>query len=156
MIRLTSSYAPVLDEYYLSRIEIGQSAYFSLGGDDYQLNVAKVYPQVKSGQFEIDLLFVDDEPTQIRRGQTIQGKLTLGDPAPARLIPNGAFYQDTGGNWLFVVTADGAGRCGAMLNWVEEMLASLRWSRGLDVGEQVITSSYGSFAQTDQLKLVAN
>ena len=33
-----------LDEYYLSRIEIGQSAYFSLGGDDYQLNVAKVYP----------------------------------------------------------------------------------------------------------------
>ena len=145
-----------LDEYYLSRIDIDQSAYFSLGGDDYQLNVAKVYPQVKNGQFEIDLLFVDDEPTQIRRGQTIQGKLTLGDPAPARLIPNGAFYQDTGGNWLFVVTADGARAVRRNVKLGRRNARFIEVVEGLDVGEQVITSSYGSFAQMDQLKLVAN
>ena len=145
-----------LDEYYLSRIDIDQSAYFSLGGDDYQLNLAKVYPQVKNGQFEIDLLFVDDEPTQIRRGQTIQGKLTLGDPAPARLIPNGAFYQDTGGNWLFVVTADGARAVRRNVKLGRRNARFIEVVEGLDVGEQVITSSYGSFAQMDQLKLVAN
>ena len=65
--------------------------------------MAKIYPQVNNGQFELDLLFNDDEPDDIRRGQTIQATLTLGDATPALLIPNGAFFQDTGGNWMFVV-----------------------------------------------------
>jgi multidrug efflux pump subunit AcrA (membrane-fusion protein) len=68
--------------------------------------VAKTYPQVKNGQFDIDLTFVDAQPAGIRRGQTIQLKLTLGDEAQATLIPNGSFYQDTGGRWVFVVADD--------------------------------------------------
>jgi HlyD family secretion protein len=145
-----------LDEYYLSRIDIDQSAYFALGGDDFELTVAKVYPQVKNGQFEIDLLFVGTEPTQIRRGQTIQGKLTLGDPAPARLIPNGAFYQDTGGNWLFVVTADGTQAARRNVKLGRRNARFIEVIDGLDAGEQVITSSYGSFAGMDRLKLTAD
>lgn len=143
-----------LDEYYLSRIDLEQTAFFELGGAAYELQVAKVYPQVKNGQFEVDLLFVAAEPTQIRRGQTIQGKLTLGDPAPARLIPNGAFYQDTGGNWLFVVAADGSQAEHRNVKLGRRNARFIEVIDGLDVGEQVITSSYGSFAGMDRLKLV--
>ena len=143
-----------LDEYYLSRIDLEQTAFFELGGAAYELRVAKVYPQVKNGQFEVDLLFVAAEPTQIRRGQTIQGKLTLGDPAPARLIPNGAFYQDTGGNWLFVVAADGSQAEHRNVKLGRRNARFIEVIDGLDVGEQVITSSYGSFAGMDRLKLV--
>lgn len=143
-----------LDEYYLSRIDLEQTAFFELGGAAYELQVAKVYPQVKNGQFEVDLLFVAAEPTQIRRGQTIQGKLTLGDPAPARLIPNGAFYQDTGGNWLFVVAADGSQAEQRNVKLGRRNARFIEVIDGLDVGEQVITSSYGSFAGMDRLKLV--
>ena len=143
-----------LDEYYLSRIDLEQTAFFELGGAAYELRVAKVYPQVKNGQFEVDLLFVAAEPTQIRRGQTIQGKLTLGDPAPARLIPNGAFYQDTGGHWLFVVAADGSQAEHRNVKLGRRNARFIEVIDGLDVGEQVITSSYGSFAGMDRLKLV--
>jgi len=145
-----------LDEYYLSRIDLDQAAYFTLDSDEFELSVSKVYPQVKNGQFEIDLLFVGEEPTQIRRGQTIQGKLTLGDSAPARLIPNGAFYQDTGGNWLFVVTPDGTRAMRREVKLGRRNARFIEVIDGLDVGERVITSSYGSFAGMDRLKLVAD
>ena len=45
-----------------------------------------------------------NSPSDIQRGQTLQVKLTLGDPSPAVLIPNGGFYNDTGGAFVFVVS----------------------------------------------------
>jgi HlyD family secretion protein len=142
-----------LDEYYLNRVDIGQSAFFDRNGATYELTVSKLYPQVKNGQFEIDLLFVGAEPSQIRRGQTLQGKLTLGDPAPARLIPNGAFYQDTGGNWLFVLSPDGTQALRRNVKVGRRNARFIEVLDGLDVGERVITSSYGSFGEIDRLKL---
>ena len=50
--------------------------------------------------------FIENEPPDLRRGQTLQAKLTLGDETEAVLIPNGSFYQDTGGNWIFVTNED--------------------------------------------------
>ena len=88
-----------VDEFYLGRVDIGQAAHFDLAGDRYDLTVSKIYPQVNNGQFELALLFVDAEPADIRRGQTLQATLTLGDSSAALIIPNGAFFQDTGGNW---------------------------------------------------------
>ena len=96
-----------VDEYYLGRVQPGQRAALDRDGRSYPLKVAKIYPQVKNGSFEVDLHFAGAEPAGLQRGQTLQAKLTLGDPAPALLLPNGAFYNETGGAWVFV---GGAGR----------------------------------------------
>jgi HlyD family secretion protein len=93
-----------VDEFYLGRVQVGQKATIEQGGKTYQMKVTKIYPQVRNGQFEVDLQFVGPEPQGLQRGQTLQAKLTLGDPTPALLIPNGSFYNDTGGAWVFVVT----------------------------------------------------
>lgn len=139
----------LIDEFYLGRVDIDQRAQF----DDYQLQITKIYPQVQNGQFEVDLSFVDKQPTNIRRGQTKQLKLTLGDAASALLIPNGSFYQDTGGNWIFVVNADGSEavkrsvRLGRRNNNFIEVLD------GLEEGEKVVTSPYTSYQDLQRLKL---
>ena len=96
-----------VDEFYLGRVQLGQKASVDVGGKTYGARVTKIYPQVQNGQFQVDLQFTGAEPDSIQRGQTLQARLTLGDPAPARLIPNGAFYNETGGNWVFVVAQDG-------------------------------------------------
>ena len=93
-----------IDEFYLGRVDLGQTATYQ----NYSLVIAKVYPQVQNGQFEVDFKFIDKQPKGIRRGQTIQIKLTLGDATEALLIPNGAFFQDTGGKWMFVVSPSGS------------------------------------------------
>ena len=138
-----------IDEFYLGRIDIGQRATY----DDYQLVISKIYPQVINGQFEVDFKFQGEQPSEIRRGQTVQTKLTLGDASKAVLIPNGAFYQDTGGKWLFVVSSDGNTamkrdvRLGRRNNQFIEVV------EGLEIGEQVITSPYTSYQDIDTLKL---
>ncbi|MFL6752968.1 MAG: efflux RND transporter periplasmic adaptor subunit, partial [Sphingomicrobium sp.] len=96
-----------VDEFYLGRVQVGQRATADINGKTYRLKVSKVYPQVRSGQFQVDLVFDGPEPSDMQRGQTVQAKLTLGDPTRAVLIPNGAFFNDTGGNWIFVVDKRG-------------------------------------------------
>ncbi|WP_206485480.1 efflux RND transporter periplasmic adaptor subunit [Thalassotalea sp. G2M2-11] len=138
-----------IDEFYLGRVDIGQKAMF----EHYPLVISKIYPQVQNGQFEVDLKFVGSQPADIRRGQTVQTKLTLGDANDAMLIPNGAFYQDTGGNWIFVVSQDGneavkrSVRLGRRNNQFIEVI------EGLEIGEQVVTSPYSSYQEMQRLKL---
>lgn len=142
-----------VDEFYLNRVDIGLPAYFEHGGRRYDLTVDKIYPQVSNGQFELDLLFDDEEPGDVRRGQTIQATLTLGDAVPALLVPNGAFYQDTGGNWMFVV--DNAGTTAVRRN-VRLGRRNARYIEvldGLEKGEEVIVSPYSSFKDMDRLNL---
>ena len=142
-----------VDEFYLGRVQAGQGAALDYGGKSYRLKVAKIYPQVKNGEFEVDLWFVGPEPEGIQRGQTLQAKLTLGDPAPARLIPNGSFYNDTGGAWVFVVAPDGRSAAKRPVRLGRRNADFIEVLDGLDVGERVITSPYAGMADKDRLDL---
>lgn len=139
----------MIDEFYLGRVDIGQRVTF----DEYQLSVTKIYPQVTNGQFEVDLQFSNEQPEGIRRGQTVQTKLTLGDASEALLIPNGAFYQDTGGNWIFVVTANGSEAIRRPVRLGRRNSRFIEVLDGLDVGERVVTSPYTSYQGMQSLKL---
>jgi HlyD family secretion protein len=142
-----------VDEFYLGRVAVNQVADAEVAGRHYRMRVSKVYPQVRNGAFEIDLRFIDAEPADLQRGQTVQVRLTLGAPSQARMIPNGSFYNDTGGAWLFVVAPDGRSaarrnvRLGRRNNDYIEVLG------GLDPGERVITSPYTGFVERDRLSL---
>lgn len=144
-----------VDEFYLGRVEVGQKATVEVAGKTYPLKVVKIYPTVRNGEFEIDLAFIGDEPGGIQRGQTIQTKLTLGDPVPATLIPAGSFYNDTGGNWVFVVSPDGDSaekrnvRLGRRNSQFIEVLD------GLQPGEKVVTSPYTGLTDKDQLDIAS-
>lgn len=145
-----------IDEFYLGRVDLGQEAVFERGGRDYRMTVAKIYPQVTNGQFEVDLVFANGQPDDIRRGQTLQTKLTLGDATKASLIPNGAFYQDTGGNWIFVVTADGSQAVKRPVRLGRRNSRFIEVIEGLEIGERVVTSPYSSFVDMDRLRLTGD
>ena len=100
-----------IDEFYLSRVDIGQRADYPLEGRTYALEVAKIRPQIANGQFQVELTFVGDVPAAVRRGQTAQVRIQLGSPSEALLVPNAAFYNDTGGAWVFVVSSDRSHAC---------------------------------------------
>jgi HlyD family secretion protein len=142
-----------VDEFYLGRVQLGQKASVDVGGKTFAAKVTKIYPQVQNGQFQLDLQFVGAEPASIQRGQTLQARLTLGDPAPARLIPNGAFYTETGGNWVFVVAADGSSAVKRPVRLGRRNPEAIEVLDGLDPGERVITSPYTGFADKDRLDL---
>ena len=144
-----------VDEFYLGRVEPGQIATAEWGGKSYRLKVAKIYPQVRNGTFEVDLQFIGAEPPELQRGQTLQTKLTLGDPAPALLIPNGAFYNETGGSWVFVVTPDGTEAIKRQVRLGRRNADFIEILEGLEPGEKVLTSPYTGFADKDRLDLAS-
>lgn len=141
-----------IDEFYLGRVDLQQVATVELGRDSFQLRVIKIYPQVENGQFEVDMIF-DEEADGMRRGQTMQVKLTLGDNADAVLIPNGSFYQETGGNWVFVVSPDGAEAIKRNVRLGRRNTDFIEVLDGLEPGEKVVTSPYTSYAGMDRLSL---
>lgn len=141
-----------IDEFYLGRVDIGQTAIATHNGRDLELRIAKIYPQVNEGQFEVDMMF-DEDPVGLRRGQTLQLRLTLGDNSDALLIPNGSFYQETGGNWVFVVSPNGAEAVKRTVRLGRRNTDFIEVLDGLEPGEQVITSPYTSFTSMDRLVL---
>jgi HlyD family secretion protein len=116
------------------------------------MEIAKIYPQVKDGQFEVDMTF-SEEPVGVRRGQTLQLRLTLGDNTGALLIPNGSFYQETGGNWIFVVSPDGSEAIRRPVRLGRRNTSFIEVLDGLEAGEKVVTSPYTSYADMDRLSL---
>jgi HlyD family secretion protein len=142
-----------VDEFYLGRVQPGQIATAEWSGKTYRMKVAKIYPQVRNGTFEVDFHFLGAEPTDIQRGQTLQTKLTLGDPTPALLLPNGAFYNETGGAWVFVVTPDGQQAVKRQVRLGRRNADHIEVLEGLDPGEKVLTSPYTGFADKDRLDL---
>ncbi len=144
-----------IDEFYLGRVAEGQAATAEVAGRQYRMRVSKIYPQVNNGTFEIDLQFLGQEPADLQRGQTVQIRLTLGDPSPALLIPSGAFYNETGGNWVFVVSPDGGSAVKRQVRLGRRNAEFIEVLDGLDPGERVITSPYTGFAERDRLDLTS-
>jgi len=140
-----------IDEFYLARVTIGQIATVDIDGKTYELEVSKVYPDVRDRQFEIDLLF-KDTPQGVRRGQTVRMRLEIGQPADTLVVANGAFFDDTGGQWVFVVapSRDFAER--RAVRFGRRNPEGIEVLEGLRDGEQVITSSYESLMDFDRIQ----
>ena len=142
-----------VDEYYVTRVALGQSARFTLAGQEFKASVLKVYPEITNGTFEIDLSFEGAAPDRIRRGQTLQLDLTLGNPVESLLLPLGGFIQDTGGNWVFLIdeTGEFATRREIVTGRRNNRYVEVR--EGLQVGDSVITSSYANMGEMERIQL---
>jgi HlyD family secretion protein len=141
-----------VDEFYLSRVTIGQTADVEIDGKAYQLEVAKVYPDVTNRQFEIDLLFTAGLPPGIRRGQTVRMRLEIGQPADTLVVANGAYFDDTGGQWVFVVDASGDFADKRSVRFGRRNPEGIEVLDGLADGERVITSSYENLMTFDRIQ----
>ncbi len=141
-----------VDEHYLNRIFPGLQGSFEFNGQKYDLEIKRVYPEVKSGRFDVDMIFVKGAPTGIKRGQSTPIQLELGKAAKATLIPVGGFFSDTGGNWVYVVDKSGKRAAKRNITLGRKNPEFFEVLDGLQPGEQVITSSYENFGDNEVLE----
>lgn len=139
-----------IPEHYVSRISIGLHGTFTHAGKEHAIEIFKVYPEVSNGEFDVDLRFVEAAPAGIRRGQTFQVRLQLSEDMEAVMVPRGPFFQDTGGQWVYVIDAEGtatkrAVKLGRQNPDMYEVL------EGLQPGDRVVTSRYNAFNDADEL-----
>jgi HlyD family secretion protein len=142
-----------IDEHYIDRVRHDLTAIFDRSGADYQLSVRKVYPEVRNGQFKIDLVFEGEKPDNIRTGQTYHIRLELGQPEKAILLPRGGFFQSTGGQWVFVLDNDGVTATKRSIRIGKQNPQYYEVLEGLQPGEKVITSGYEMFGANTKIQL---
>ena len=146
-----------VDEFYVSRVAKGQTAIFELNQQTYQIAVAKVYPGIDNGTFKVDFTLSDKAiAKQLRLGQSVQLKFNLSSSESKLQIANGGFMQNTAGSWVFVVDASGEQASKRTVRLGRKNPQSIEVLSGLREGERVITSSYASFADAEQLSLLAD
>ena len=142
-----------IDEHYIDRITTGLVASFERQDTRYEMQLRKVYPEVRNGQFKADFRFVGDAPENIRSGQTYYLNLQLGEAAEAILIPRGSFYQATGGKWIYVLDATGEKAYRREIRIGRQNPQYYEVVEGLQPGEKVIVSSYDNFGDNEVLIL---
>lgn len=142
-----------IDEHYIDRVKAGLEASFERQDKNFALRVRKVYPEVRDKQFKTDFVFVGERPDNIRAGQTYYINLQLGQPVEAIMIPRGAFYQTTGGQWVFVITPDGKKAIRRKVSIGRQNPTYYEVISGLDPNEKVITSSYDTYGDVEELIL---
>ncbi len=140
-----------IDERYISRVFTGQQAEFDLSGKLYSLQISKIYTDVTNGSFQVDLLFDGPEPEDIKRGQTVQLRVQFSGASDALIVRRGGFFQETGGNWIYVLNSSGEFATRRNIKIGRQNTSHYELLEGLEPGEQVIISSYDSFGGKDKL-----
>lgn len=140
-----------IDEHYISRVFIGLMGEATIAGKDYKMKITKVYTQVNNGRFQVDMLFEDKVPEGIRRGQTLQIRLALSDETQALLLNKGGFFQQTGGNWVYKLSADGSTAYKVDVQLGRQNPDYYEVLSGLQPGDKVVTSSYENYGNMQEL-----
>jgi HlyD family secretion protein len=135
-----------LDEFYLGRVTVGEAASADLDGRAIPLMVARVLPQVVQGRFHVELAFQGPPPAALKRGQSLDVRLVLGDTRPAVTVPNEAWMEGSGGAYAFVMRPDGRRADRRAITVRRRNPQQVEIASGLKPGERVVVSSYAGLS----------
>jgi HlyD family secretion protein len=91
------------------------------------------------------MTFYGVQPDGITRGQTLHIRLELGNLSTAVLLPQGGFYQKTGGQWVYLIDETGEFATKRKVNLGRQNPEVFEVLGGLQPGQRVITSSYANY-----------
>jgi HlyD family secretion protein len=140
-----------IDEHYIDRVRTQLTATLDRQGTAFNLMVRRVYPDVRNGTFEIDMIFTDNVPDNIRTGQTYYTSLQLGQPKTAIMVPVGGFFQETGGRWIYVLDPTETFATKRNISVGRKNPKYYEVLEGLQPGEKVIVSGYETFGNNEKL-----
>jgi HlyD family secretion protein len=142
-----------IDEHYIDRVRTQLDGTLERQNNKYNLSVRRVYPEVRNGTFKIDMIFRDTMPDNVRTGQTYYISLQLGQPKVSVLVPIGGFFQETGGQWIFVLDPSESFATKRAISIGRKNPKYYEVLEGLKPGEKVIVSGYETFGKNEKLIL---
>lgn len=140
-----------VDEYYINKLTTGIKGTLDNNGKEYEVIITKILPEVKDGQFSVELNFIDATISTLKIGMTFGVKLKLSADTQSMMIPKGNFYKDTNGKWIFVVKGNKAEKRNISLGRENPLYYEV--VSGLKQGEKVITSDYSELKKYELLDI---
>ncbi len=144
-----------ISEYYIDRITIGLPATIVYQNRKFPLRISKINPEVKDRQFAVDLVLLNETPENIRIGKNYRIQIELGQPEDALIVPKGSFFQQTGGQWIFLLNETGDKARKANISIGRQNPQQYEVMDGVKPGDRVIVSGYDNFGDAEEIVLKA-
>ncbi len=145
-----------VDEYYLNQITLAMNAQLFINEKTFDIKVTKIDSRVRQAQFRIELA-LPASIEHIKRGQSLELDLMLSQGIKnSLLVKRGAFVNNTGGNWVFVLNDEGTSAERRLIKLGKKNQNYLQILEGLAAGERVITSNYNAFNQADIIQITGH
>jgi HlyD family secretion protein len=141
-----------IDQYYLSRVEVGTPGKIMLAGKTFPVAVKRIYPEVVNDAFAVDIDFAGAQPPGLRRGQRLTIELSFGESTQALIVERGGFMQHSGGRWVYLIAEDGRSARRAPVRFGRHNPRYLEVLEGLRPNDRIVTSSYSTFNDVDELE----
>jgi HlyD family secretion protein len=142
-----------VDEYYLSRMAVGRHGSVKQDGRSYAADISTIYPQIKDGRFTVEMVFAHGQPPVLNPGQSLDARITLGEPSTALLLPNDAFINDSGGAWVYVLDDSGRNAQRRAVHTGRRNNSQIEVLEGLAAGDRIILSSYAAYGNSPRLHI---
>jgi HlyD family secretion protein len=140
-----------VDEFYLSRISANQKGQIEYKGENIDVIVTKVIPEINGGRFMAELNFVTNKQLALQQGLSFGVRLVLSEKTKTTVLPKGRFNEETAGKWIFVVNGNVAERRQIQLGRENPLYYEVLG--GLKKGDKVITSGYTDYKEVQVLNL---
>jgi len=140
-----------VDEYYINKLQNGIKGMLDNNDQPYEVVITKILPEVKDGQFLVELNFTDKKPDNLKIGMTFGLKLKLSADTQSTMISKGSFFKETNGKWIFVVKGNRAEKRTISLGRENPLYYEV--VSGLKPGETVITSDYSDLKKYEILDI---
>ena len=142
-----------INEYYIDKIEVGCPATVTYEKKTYPMVVSGTVPEIKSGSFELYLVFTDSIPENARIGKSYQARIELGGQAQSVIVPKGNFYNYTHGQWVFRLNSQGNRAVRVPVSIGRQNPRQYEILEGLEPGDVIITTGYDRIADADEIVL---
>ena len=142
-----------INEYYIDKVEVGCPATITYEKKTYPMEVSGTVPEIKSGSFDIYLVFTDSIPDNARIGKSYQARIELGGQAQSVIVPKGNFYNYTHGQWVFRLNEQGTRAVRVPVSIGRQNPRQYEVLEGLNPGDVIITTGYDRIADADEVVL---
>lgn len=140
-----------IDEFYLSRVSGKQKGKVDYKGEEIDVEVSKVIPEIKNGRFLAELNFLSGKSLKLQQGLGFSVRLILSEKQKIVVLPRGRFNEETAGKWIFVVNGNKAERREIKLGRENPLYHEVL--SGLKPGDRVVTSIYIDYKDVQVLNL---
>ena len=142
-----------INEFYIDKITVGQPATITYEKKTYPMTISNTVPEIKSGSFDVFLVFTDSMPDNARIGKTYQARIEMGGQAHSTIVPKGNFYNYTHGSWVFKVNAQHTHAVRVPVSIGRQNPRHFEILEGLNPGDEIIITGYDRIADADEVVL---
>jgi RND family efflux transporter MFP subunit len=140
-----------LNEYYIDRVTAGLPATVSYQNEKYPLRIIRINPEVRDRQIEVDLVFTERIPDNVRIGKSFRLQIELEQPEEALVVDRGNFFQSTGGQWIFKLNDAGDRAIKTPISIGRQNPRQYEVLTGLKDGDKVIITGYDHFGSAAEI-----